>query len=213
MRQNYASIANEHLRNQASRNAAIPAPTATRASTLRPARTAAPMPAPCARKASQPHGTTTFASGKRCHRCRQPPPGTCPERRKRRHARIRQIERQRASDASADRHRTLIVLRAAGRFVAIERNRSRLSRSRATCRAMRVPIALPPPRFRAGISYHRSAMTNVEGTTRFTFHRAFTNGSDTSRSRPLGIHRPRASLRFFHRKYQRRSEGEQKFLV
>ena len=50
MRQNYASIANEHLRNQASRNAAIPAPTATRASTSRPARTAARMPAPCEEK-------------------------------------------------------------------------------------------------------------------------------------------------------------------
>ena len=35
-------------------------------------------------------------------------------------SRIRQIERQRASDASADRHRTRIALRAVSRFMAAE---------------------------------------------------------------------------------------------
>ena len=94
-------------------------------------------------------------------------------------SRIRQIERQRASDASADRHRTLIALRAAGRFVASEKTRSRSSGSRASGCAMRFPGAPAPSCFRAGISCHRSAMTNVEGTTRSTFHMAFTNGSDT----------------------------------
>ena len=214
MRQNYASIANEHLRNQASRNAAIPAPTATRASTSRPARTAAPRPAPCARKASRPHGTATFASGKRCRLCRQPPPGTCPETRKIRHRPDPTnrapacLRRERRPPQNPDRPSCRRPLRGLRKdpFPIIRKPRVRLCHALSgSTRAILFPRRnfLPPLR-------HDQRRGNDPLHVSHGLHQRL---GHTSRSRPAGIHRPRTSLRFFHRKHQRRFRGEQKCLV
>ena len=94
-------------------------------------------------------------------------------------AKIRQVDRGLASDANAARQRTLTALRAASRFMAADTPHPRSSGSRASGRAIRFPKAPPASYSRAGISYHRSATTNLDGTNRSTSHMAFTNCSDT----------------------------------
>ena len=130
MRQNYASIANEHLRNQASQRC-DPRSYRDQGVDITP---------------GMHRGTDASALRKKGHsdRTERPPShlenvaaaaSRLPEpvRKDARDiiSRIRQIERQRASAASTDRHRTLIVLRAASRFVATEKTRFRSSGSRA----------------------------------------------------------------------------------
>ena len=166
---------------------------------------------PAKKKAFRPHGTATFASGKRC---RQLPPGTCPERRKRHHLPDPTnrapacLRRERRPPQNPDRPSCRRPLRGLRKdpFPIIRKPRVRLCHALSgSTRAILFPRRnfLPPLR-------HDQRRGNDPLHVSHGLHQRL---GHTSRSRPAGIHRPRTSLRFFHRKHQRRFRGEQKFLV
>ena len=169
---------------------------------------------PAQKRAFRPHGTATFASGKRCRRCRQPPPGTCPERRKRHHlpdptnrapACLRR-ERRPAQNPDRPSCRQPLHGHREDPFPIIRKPcvKPRHALSEST-QATPFPRRNFSPPVRRDQHRRNDPLHVSHGMHQWPRH--------ASRCCPPGMHRPRTSLRFFHRKHQRRFRGEQEFLI